>query len=224
MRLPKLLNVRVDTVLRLVCEQVNAMPLVQPDHIKITHAVWGQYESGVLPLADPTNPNEDIQLQLGTPELQKAKPLIKRALVTGVFKNVTLADIIDDIAESTGATVIVSPTVGEKAKLPLTVRFSNTPVDAAVRTLCEMADLGAVEDTNVLLVTTAERAAAKAKEIADKRKARIAEMGQGLGGGGLGGLVVGTGTTPDAAELAKLREQHEALKKQVEELQKALKK
>ena len=159
---------------------------------------------------------------LPTADLQKSKPLIKRALVTGVFKNVTLADIIDDIAESTGATVVVSPTIGEKAKLPLTVRFSNTPVDAAVRTLCEMAEVGAVEDANVLLVTTAERAAAKVKDVADKRKARLAEIqGPGLSGFGFGG---GQHVSPEAAELAKLKTEHEAMKKQLEELQKAMKK
>jgi hypothetical protein len=228
-KLPKLLNVRVDTVLRLVCEQVGAVTLIQPDHIKISDATWALYETGVLALADPTNPNDDNPPLLSRVDLQKSKPLIKRALVTGVYKNVPLSEIIDDIAESTGATVVVSPMIGEKAKKALTVRFSNTPVDAAVRTLCEMTELGAIEDANVLLVTTADRAAAKVKDIADKRKVRLSETSGGGGfglaglvgaGGGLGGVYV----PPENPEVAKLKEQNEALKKQIEEIQKALKK
>ena len=110
----------------------------------------------------------------------------------------------------------------------MTARFANTPVDAAVRTLCEVADLGVIEDANVLVVTTREKASARAKAEDEKRKARQAG---GLGGlvgwpgfvglGGLGGLA---GPADVAAELAKIREQNEQLKKQVEELQKALKK
>lgn len=226
-KLPKLLNVRVETALKLVCDQVGAVALTQTDHIKITDATWALYETGVLALNDPTNPNDEAPPLLSQIDLQKSKPLIKRALVTGVFKNVTLAEIVDEIAESTGATVVVSPTIGDKAKKTLTVRFSNTPVDAAVRTLCEMAELGSVEDANVLLVTTPERAAARAKDVTDKRKARLAEVGVGLGGGQLGfcGGAFGTVAVSDpAAEVAKLKEQNEALKKQLEELQKAIKK
>src|SRR5205823_391132 len=49
-KLPRLLNVRVDTVLRLVCEQVGATYLIYPDTIKIVAAANGLYESGVLPI------------------------------------------------------------------------------------------------------------------------------------------------------------------------------
>lgn len=226
-KLPKLVNVRVDTVLKLACDQVGAVALTQPDHIKITDATWGLYETGVLALNDPTNPNfsDESPPLLSQVDLQKSKPLTKRALVTGVFKNVALSEIVDEIAESTGATVVVSPTIGEKAKKTFTVRFANTPVDAAVRTLCEMAELGAVEDANVLLVTTPERAAARAKDVTDKRKARLAEVNGGLGGlCGTGLLGLGGGVSPEAVEIAKLKQQNEELKKQLDELQKAIKK
>lgn len=221
-KLPKLLNVRMDTVLRLLCEQVSAVPLVQPDHIKITDAVRGLYESGVLPQPDKTLPEEDPAL-LDVTNMQKSKPLIKRALVSGAFKNVTLADILDDIAESTGATVVLSPAAGDAAKKTLTVRFSNTPVDAAVRTLCEMADVGVIEDANVLTVTSHERAEQKKIELTERRKAKLAEAGVG-GGGAV--LVGGGGVVPIdlTAELSRLKDQNEMLKKQLDEIQKLLKK
>jgi len=226
-KLPRLVNVRVDTALRLLCEQVNAMYLVRPDHIRLVGAAAGLYESGVLRQPDPGSPDEEPTM-LSPLEMQKAKPLIKRALVTAAYKGTPLSEVLDDIAESTGATVVLSPEVGPKAAAGVTARFANTPVDAAVRTLCEVADLGVIEDANVLVVTTREKASARAKAEDEKRKARQAG---GLGGlvgwpgfvglGGLGGLA---GPADVAAELAKIREQNEQLKKQVEELQKALKK
>ena len=93
-----------------------------------------------------------------------------------------------------------------------------------------MAELGAVEDANVLLVTTPERAASRAKDVTDKRKARLAESGVGIGSGfcgtGLlgGGTGLGGGISPEAVEIARLKQQNEELKKQMEELQKAIKK
>ena len=103
---------------------------------------------------------EDVPL-LPTQEFQKAKPLIKRGLVNASFKSKPLADVIDEIVEATGANVAVSPLLPANVRqAPITVKFANTPVDAAVRTLCEMIEGGVIEDANVLLITTRERAAA----------------------------------------------------------------
>lgn len=238
-RLPRVVNVRVDTALRLLCEQVNAMYLVQPDHVRIVAAAAGLLESGVI---KPSEPGEDAEAVQFTPlDQQKYKPLIKRALVTAAFRGVALSEVLDDIAEATGATVVLSPDVGPVADRKVTARFANTPVDAAVRTLCEVTDLGVIEDANVLVVTTKEKAAARAKSDDDKRKARAAAVaGFGLGGGlcgtpfalgGLGGLggggvgLAGVAAPADlSADVARLKEQNEQLKKQVEELQKAMKK
>lgn len=211
-KLPRLLNVRTDTVLRLLCDQMKAMFLVQPDHIKIVTAGWAMYESGILKRIDPNNQEEPELLPLI--DALKAQPLIKRALVTGAYKNVPLADVLDDIAESTGATVILSPEVGPTVKTPITVRFANTPVDAAVRTICEITDLGVFADANVLVVTTKEKAAARQKSDDDKRRAKALAV---LPSGGPIPAEV-------AAELLELRKQNEQLRKQLEEIQKMLKK
>src|SRR5205823_12823777 len=106
--------------------------------------------------------------------MQKAKPLIKRAMVTAAYKGTPLSEVLDDIAESTGATVVLSPEVGPKAAAGVTARFANTPVDAAVRTLCEVADLGVMEDANVRVVTTRERASGGAGAWGERGKARRA--------------------------------------------------
>ncbi len=218
-KLPKLANVRLDTVLKILAEQVNGKFLVYPDHIKIVPEAFAAYESGVLSVS--ADPNDEPPL-LPTSDLLRSKPLIKRALVNASFKNKPLSEVIDEIAEATGANVAVSPLLPANVRqAPVTVRFANTPVDAAVRTLCEMTECGAIEDANVLLVTTRERATARAKEEAQKVKDRHPAL-QPVFGGGAG---FGLPAQPDiATEVAKLKEQNEQLRKELEELKKAMKK
>jgi hypothetical protein len=154
-------------------------------------------------------------------EILRNRPLIKRALVNASFKERPLSEVLDEIAESTGANVALSPLVpAEVRRAPVTVRFANTPVDAAVRTLCEMTETGVIEDANVLLVTTRERASVRAEEDAQKRKERQPPV-QPFGFGGLGGAV-----PPDANafEIGRLKEQNEQLRRQLDEIQKHLKK
>ncbi|MDB5309400.1 MAG: hypothetical protein JWO38_3602 [Gemmataceae bacterium] len=223
-KIPALTNVRAETVLRLACDQVEVAFLTEPEYIWITNWAAALYEAGVLKQPDSAVSGDEPILPLK--EMQKARPLTQRALVTAAFKGKPLAEIIDAIAELTGANVVLAPQVAEKTKQSLTVRFANTPVEAAVRTLCEMTDLGVIEEANVLLVTTKERADARAKVDDEKRKARQSAGAVGFGGaGGLGGAVGGLAAPADVAgELAKLKEQNEQLKRQLDEIQKLLKK
>jgi hypothetical protein len=206
----------------LLADQVHGKVLAYPEYVKIVPDLFADYESGVLPV----NSDPDVEPPLlSVQDLVRAKPLIKRALVNLSVKNKPLSEVLDEIAESTGATVTLSPLVAANVRqLPVTARFANTPVDAAVRTLCEMTECGVIEDANVLLVTTRERAAARAQEDAERQKAKHPPQTVGLGGGfagGLGGPSVPLDTT---TEIAKLKEQNEQLKRQVEEIQKQLKK
>lgn len=213
-KLPKLVNVRLDTALRLVAEQVGAKFLVYPDHVKLVPAAFAEYESAVLTV----NPEGGDDPLLNPADLIRVRPLIKRAMVNVSFKNKPLSEAIDEIAEATGATVAVSPLLPANVRqAPVTVRFANTPVEAAVRTLCEMTECATIEDANVLLVTTRERAAARAKEAAQKAKDREPPaFAHGILGGGLV-------PQPDLlTEIAKLKEQNEQLKKDLEEIKKLL--
>jgi hypothetical protein len=222
-QLPKLVDVRLDTVLNVLAAQVNGKFLVYPDHIRIVPTPFWLYETGVLqhdPLAVALGDDTPFLAAL---ELQKTKPLIKRAVVSAAFKNKPLSDVLDEIAESTGANVALAPIVPANVRqAPVTVRFANTPVDAAVRTLCEMTETGVIEDANVLLVTTRERAAVRAKEDTQKLKDRRPPQQQIIGVGLSGAL---GGALPDVnGELLKLKEQNEQLKKELEEIKKLLKK
>lgn len=220
-RLPKLTNVKAETVLALLCEQAEAKFLLYPDHIRIVPDTHAAYESGVLsPNPDP-NSAEEAPL-LPTTELLRAKPLTKRGLVNATFKGAPLAEVLDAIAEQTGANVTLSPAVARQVgQVPVTVRFANAPVGAAVRTLCEMTETGVIEDANVLLVTTRERAAARAKDDAQKLKDK--QLAPFAGPGLCGGPFAPPGATADpTAELAKLKEQNEQLAKRVEALTKQI--
>lgn len=218
-KLPKLTSVRLDTVLKILAEQVNGKFLVYPDHIKIVPEAFAAYESGVLSVS--TDPNDEPPM-LSTSDLLRSKPLTKRGLVNASFKSKPLSEVIDEIAEATGANVAVSPLLPAAVRqAPVTVRFANTPVDAAVRTLCEMTESGVIEDANVLLVTTRERATARAKEEAQKAKDR--QQPVQLSGIGLGGNLYQP--MPDVnAELLKLKDQNEQLRKELDEIKKLLKK
>ena len=222
-KLPRLGSVKVETILTMLCEQADAKFLVYPDHIKIVPDSFAAYESGVLTVgADPTG--EDVPL-LPTIDLLRSKPLTKRGLVNASFKNKSLGEIVDEIAEATGANVTVSPTLpAEVRKAPLTVRFANTPVDAAVRTLCEMTETGVIEDANVLLVTTRERATARAKEEAQKLKDKQAPVPQGYFNplAFVGSPNPGAQPNEHAAEIAKLKERNEQLTKQLDTLAKQI--
>jgi hypothetical protein len=225
-KLPRMLDVRTDTLLRLTCQQADAMYLVYPDYIRIVPTLFGLYESGVVS-SGPDASSDEAPL-LDANQLLRTRPLTKRAIVNLSFSSATVSEILDEIAAASGANVALAPLVADKGAAKLTVRFANTPVDSAVRTICEMTDLDSIEDANVLIVTTHERAAARRKADLDKKRARIAPFA-GFAGFGGNGLVFANGlggaALPDwAGEIAKLKEQNEQLKKQLDEVLKLVKK
>ena len=227
-KLPRLMNVRIGTVLRLVCEQADAMYLVYPDYIRIVPTMFGLYETGVI--GTGSDAASDEAPTLTADQLLKTRPLTKRAIVNLTFKDTTVAEVLDEIATTSGANVVLAPLVAEKGTAKLSVRFANTPVDAAVRTVCEMADLGVIEDANVLVVTTRERAAARDKQDVDRKKARLLALTAANPGFCANNQVfvpnwLGGETPADlATTLTKLKEQNEQLKKQLDEVVKMLKK
>jgi hypothetical protein len=230
-KLPKLTNVRLSTVLDLIGEQVRGKALVYPDHVKLVPLAHWAYESGVL--STEPNPYEADTVQLlPTEEMLRAKPLTHRATVNLTFRAKPLSEALEEIVEASGANVALAPAVPAAVRAaPVTARFANVPVAVAVRTLCELSDTGVIEDGNVLVVTTRERAAARAKEDLQKRRDREPVLPPGAGFGFAGGFGGGGGTPgaivlpPDlTADVQKLRDQNEQLRKELEELKKALKK
>jgi hypothetical protein len=62
------------------------------------------------------------------------------------------------LAADTGANVVVDPRLGDKGKKAVTLKLDDVPLESAVRLLAEVADLRAVRMSNILFVTTPERA------------------------------------------------------------------
>jgi hypothetical protein len=230
-KLPKLTNVRLSTVLDLIGEQVHAKALVYPDHVKLVPLAHWAYESGVLGPAFGPNDPDSVQM-LSNEDMLRAKPLTHRATVNLTFRAKPLSEALEELVEASGANVALAPAVPAAVRAaPVTARFANVPVAVAVRTLCELSDTGVIEDGNVLVVTTRERAAARAKEDLQKRRDREPVLPPGAGFGFAGGFGGGGGTPgaivlpPDlTADVQKLRDQNEQLRKELEELKKALKK
>jgi hypothetical protein len=62
------------------------------------------------------------------------------------------------LAADTGANVVVDPRLGEKANKAVILKLDDVPLETAIRLLAEVADLRAVRMSNVLFVTTPEKA------------------------------------------------------------------
>ena len=226
-KIPRMRNVRTETLLRLTCEQADAMFLVYPDYLRIVPSIFGLYETGVTSAG--TDPNDPEPTTLSAEQILKTRPLTRRAIVNLSLKDATVADVLDEIAAASGANVALAPVVAEKASSKITVRFANAPVDVAVRTVCEMADLGMIEDANVLVVTTRERAAARAKLEIERKKAALLALtvpnpGLCLNNQPFIPNWLGAEAADLSAEIAKLKEQNDLLRKQLDEAMKLLKK
>jgi hypothetical protein len=62
------------------------------------------------------------------------------------------------LATDTGANLVVDPRLKDKAKVPVTLKLDDVPLETAVRLLADVADLRTVRMSNVLYVTSHERA------------------------------------------------------------------
>ena len=203
--LPAMKNVRLATVLKYICDQIDGVYLLYPDHIKLVsgakaHALIGPIINYNRSLLDPTLADEATE----SPE----RLICSIPLVHANYVSRPLQEALHDVEVRTNRSIAVASQAGEKGKIPVTVRLTNVPVETAVATLAEMAGLKMVRKGNVLLVTTSERA----KDFDPPPPARPFFGG---GGGGLGGAFM----VPNAAPP---NEQIEELKKKVAELEKTI--
>jgi hypothetical protein len=79
-------------------------------------------------------------------------------LVNADFDRKPLGEALKELARQSGMNVVVDVRVSEKAKLPVTARLVNTPLDTAVRTLTDMAELKPFVLDNLLYVTARDNA------------------------------------------------------------------
>jgi hypothetical protein len=161
-QLPRMVNASMNLVLRKLLSQISsetgtATFLIQGDHIEIT-----------------TTRHADPRQWAGERTLPP--------LVDADFDRVCLDEAIQELADRTGINIVIDARVMEKARKPVTARFSNARLDTALFVLADMADLQAVPMDNLLYVTSKENAKSivadqqKAEAEAVKRKKELLEL------------------------------------------------
>lgn len=95
------------------------------------------------------------------------------------------------LAIDTGANVVIDPRLGEKANKAINLKLDDVPLETAIRLLAEVADLRAIRMSNVLFVTSPEKAD-KLRVDADGPTSP-SPINPGFPGGGAPGVIGGFG-------------------------------
>lgn len=190
-RLPTMINVRTETVLRAILDQIDADYVIAPDHIKITtHAVKDLITGSAKSLPE-------LYSNLGeeSPQLERNEIVRTTPYVTMAFRDTPAADAFKEIAARAGRNVIISAPAAEKAKAAITVNLSNVAFETAAASLAEAAGLRAFRTGNVVVIVTPERA---------KQAFAGADMPPRIALGGLGGLGGNVLTLDELTSIGKL--------------------
>ncbi|HLJ91868.1 MAG TPA: hypothetical protein VKU02_01615 [Gemmataceae bacterium] len=129
-QLPKMVDVKLSTVLRLLLAQLDATYLVCSDHLEVT--TWKRVRPGFW---------------MG--EGQSLAPQ-----VSAEFDRCPLGDALRQLSDSSGISIVLDSRAGEQAGTKVTATLNNVPVDAAVLMLADMANLRPVAVENALYVTS----------------------------------------------------------------------
>jgi type II secretory pathway component GspD/PulD (secretin) len=153
--LPAMKNVRVETVIHQVLDQMDLDYVIASDHVRITthrmkDLITGQARR--LPELYPVPPGED------QPEMERKDTVRTAGNVTVAFRDTPVSDAFKEIAARAGRTVVVSAPAADKAKSAVTLTLSNVPFETAAAGLAEAAGLRAFRTGSIVVIVTAERA------------------------------------------------------------------
>lgn len=126
--LPKLTNVRLSLALRLLLEPIDTDYLVQDNLVRVVPK----------------------KLVTGTRLLQQP--------IDATFSRRPLAEALQDLADRSGANIVLDTRAAEPSKAPMTLTVHSAAVENVVLLLADMAGLNAVRVGNTLYVTTPENA------------------------------------------------------------------
>ena len=120
------------------------------------------------------------------PQEHTGKSYLLNHRIDADYDHRPLEQVLEDLAEQAGLTVVLDPRVKERAKAIVTARFrGDVAVQDAVRMVSEMADLKLVHLVSGLYVTTPEHAAKLQKELREIYEPQPnAAQPMGLGGAG----------------------------------------
>jgi hypothetical protein len=132
--LPRMIGIRLSTILGLLLAQVGADYRVRSDHVEIT--TWKRTR----------------------PEFWTAAERSLAPTVAVEFEKCSLSEALRELADSSGINIVLDGRAGDRAKASVTATLNNVPIDTAVLILADMADLRAIALDNVLYVTSKENA------------------------------------------------------------------
>jgi hypothetical protein len=215
--LPAMKKVRIETVLKLVADQIGADFYIAPDHVKITSPTVKDLVTG------RARPLPDLYGGEATEEQVDRKEVIRTApFVTATFKDTPVGEALRDVAARAGRNVVLSAAAADAAETKVTVALSNVAFETAAASLAEAAGLRAFRTGNVVVLVTPERA--KQLESPPDGGPRVT-----LGGLGGAGSLMTLGELESIARLfankpveteARRKELEEKVRKLTEELQK----
>jgi RNA polymerase sigma factor (sigma-70 family) len=132
-KLSKMIGIRLETILRLLLDQVNGTYLIRTGYIEV------------------------VPCERAQPEYwRKVRSLAPRVNVN--FTERALDGALRELADQSGISVVIDTRARERATTNVTAALNSVPIDTAVLILAEMADLRLVVLDNVLFVTTKENA------------------------------------------------------------------
>jgi hypothetical protein len=140
-KLDRLNNVKLSTVIGGLLSQVDGVCLIRDTHILVTTRAARRAELGER--------DDDADAAI-----RDAVPLIR---VT--FTETPLKKALEELSTRFDRTILLAPQVAEKGDAAVSAKLINVPLDHAVELLAEMAELVLVKRGNALFVTTPERAA-----------------------------------------------------------------
>jgi len=144
----RLVGVSLATVLRIICDQIDAAYVVRPNYIEIV-------------------PIQTLRQELNYPN-GSARELL--SLAVGFYDKVPLHKALKDLGERYSRNVVLSPLAEKELENSISARLLNVPFDIAMETLADMADLKVVRNANVFFVTTKEQAATLVAEHEKRMK------------------------------------------------------
>jgi hypothetical protein len=172
-RLPKAKGLSVADALRFCLTQANATFLVRKTYLEIVSIPFAIRET------NNAMPDDD-----GTGAM-------RAPLVSAIYKEKPLNEVVADLAVEYDLTVIVAPQAGDHKTAFVTARLLNVPADDALELLAAQADLRVIRQGKAYLITNADHANGlfdekleREKKLIELRNLRnaIPGFGPGLGG------------------------------------------
>ena len=152
-KLPKLPGVTLHTVLRFLLDPIDGTYFVRRDFIEITTRKALRERLG-------NEPTTSLEWQGSAAKTLLGEPVNLNA------KEMSFADAVRELADTTGANIVIDPRAKEIARKPITATLQQAPLRTALRVLADMVELKVVALDNILYVTTPENAEKFAKEVA----------------------------------------------------------